>query len=60
MRWTAHEYFLLSQVDPSHNKRPVVRALADTLLEVRACLPAFFSSSYITLRHSFAVERPSL
>lgn len=36
MRWTSTEYFLLSQLEPSQNKRPVVRALADVLLQVRA------------------------
>jgi hypothetical protein len=36
VRWTSTEYFLISQLDPSQNKRPVVRTLADTLLQVGA------------------------
>lgn len=34
VRWSSLEYFLVASMNPSERQRPVVRVLADTLLQV--------------------------
>ncbi len=36
VRWRAHEYFLVAPLDPGGRRRPVVRVVADALLDMAA------------------------